>query len=267
MGSSSPGAVRRIPCPDGSGNAMQMDGDGDDDDVMATHIHVPAADEYVQARAQTISSDDVAKLASSVVESITPGIDEDAMNHAALSRADATTRGASWQQLSQRQTVSMSGEGESPVRTRSRAGSAGTGTGTGGVGGGRSSASGTGRTAGRAAAAVGAAAGAHGSGGRKDLLDVMRENKLKKHQQHTGEAEALDEGAFDIADGEEYDDSLDGDDVEDGDDDMAMGHEEGEEGEEGGGGGGAAADASSDDEGSSDGDGDEDQEGEQCVVQ
>ena len=276
--------VRRIPCPDGSssGNAaggdphgsMQMDGD---DDVMATHV---PADEYVQARAQTISSDDVAKLAESAVESITPGIDEDAMNHAALTRADATTRGASWQQLSQRQTVGMSGEGKSPVRTRSRAGSAGTGGAS--AGGGRSGASG--RTAGRAAiaAAAGVGAGAHGSGTRKDLLDVMRENKLKKHQQHTGEAD-VDDRAFDLADGEDYD-LLDGDDVE-GRDDMALGHEEGEEGGGGGGGGmssdeeGSVGSSASDPEGA-DGEGeaegggtgegangDEEQEGEQCVVQ
>ena len=271
--------VHRVPVPSGVGeshdsDSMRMDGD---DDVLP--------DEYAVARPQTISADDVAKLASSAVESITPGIDEEAMDHAALSMADAATRGASWQELSQRQraagTMAMGvdspGKPPSPVQVRTRgsrvesvdANGSGVGTGRsssrgGGGGGGGGGSGGSSRTSGR---------GATGGTASKDLLDVMRDKKMKRQQapshgvhhrdDHTGgEADAAADEELDLSPREHddaeveveeyYDDESEGeggDGRDDDDDDAMMGHDD-EDGE------GELSSADEDEESDVDGDGD-----------
>lgn len=171
-------------------------------------------DEYAYARPQTISADDVAKLASSAVESITPGIDEEAMERAAMSMANAATRGASWQQLSQRQdaavAVAMGGDGRGAHSGRER-----------------------GRSSGRVAAS-------------KDLLDVMRDKKMKRreqpsllhHGQHGDASAAEDDLDMSPRDGdtdqvagysdEDESDGEEGDGLEDEEGDDMMGHGDGE---------------------------------------
>jgi len=65
--------------------------------------------DYAVARPQTISADDVRKLAGSAVHSITPGIDEAAMDQTAMSMAEAAAQGAQWQHLAQQQAAQGAG--------------------------------------------------------------------------------------------------------------------------------------------------------------
>ena len=191
--------VRRVPVPNGLDEPHGSDSMAMDDD------------EYAYARPQTISADDVAKLASSAVESITPGIDEEAMERAAMSMANAATRGASWQQLSQRQdaAVPMGGDGRGAHTGRER-----------------------GRSSGRVAAS-------------RDLLDVMRDKKMKRREQPSslphqrgGSSAAEDDLDMSPRDGdadggagysdEDESNGEEGDDLEDEDGDDMMSHVDGE---------------------------------------
>ncbi len=220
--------VHRVPVPDGveeshGTDSMAMDGD---EDVLP--------DEYAYARPQTISADDVAKLASSAVDSITPGIDEEAMERAAMSMASAATRGKSWQQLSQRHDAAgaaATGPGERGDTTATRGSRIASVNDQGAVGrGGRSS----GRVAGGSAS--------------KDLLDVMRDKKMKRreqssslHHQHGDDVDAVEDD-LDLSprydedadvEVEEYfeEDESDGeqrDDLEDDEGDDMLGHDDGE---------------------------------------
>jgi hypothetical protein len=224
--------VHRVPLPDGveeshGTDSMPMDGD---EDVLP--------DEYAYARPQTISADDVAKLASSAVDSITPGIDEEAMERAAMSMATAATRGTSWQQLSQRQDAAGAAATGSDgrvdataapvVQARARGSRTASVNDQGAVGRG-------GRGGGRVA----------GGSASKDLLDVMRDKKMKRRElsssprhQHGGDIIAVEDDLDLSPRGEEDadveveeffdEDESDGDDLEDDEGDDMMGHADGE---------------------------------------
>lgn len=128
--------AQAIPLPGGGGgSAMAMDEDAQVDLAGTVAQHAPA-------RPQTISADDVRKLADSAVASIGGGMDDAAMERAAMSNAD------------QIQLPTME-EGAARMVTRPRGGS-------------------------RGGAAVTAGRGSRGGAGTRDLLDVMKEKKQQK---------------------------------------------------------------------------------------
>jgi hypothetical protein len=145
-----------IPCPPMS-DGMDM-GDGVVD-LAGTYA--------VDDRSQSISADDVRKLADSAVQSIAGSIDESAMERNGFASAEAVAQGSSWQQLSR-----MGQDGAAVDETQLRAAP--------GRGSPRRARGSTlhERTRGHHAAKAG------GVGGTRDLLDVMNERKQQKKERH-----------------------------------------------------------------------------------